>query len=349
LSGRRRHRGPAAFWLYARALAWEFRWTLGLAAGAVLFMAVVLAATPHAALGGKRPGFDLALYGGWMALLGEPVLTPPETWYLTVLDGLYPLLGALLVGEGIVHFGMLMVSRRRGEKEWVKVMASTYRDHVVLCGAGRLGIRVLELLLEQGNDVVVIEKSEDARFLSAARATGVPVLVRDMTDDDALVEAGVPYARCIILATNDDTANLEVAADARRMNPTIRICLRMFDQRVAAKIAAVFGVDSAFSASALAAPAVAAMAMGARVLSTHAIAGEQYVVSELHVEGGSSLVGCSVADVEAAHGVRVIARTADGAAAERGLPATARLAARDTVVVHAPVKSIPELVRRARA
>jgi Trk K+ transport system NAD-binding subunit len=350
-SARHRRRGLRAFGLYARVLVREFRGTLIIAACAVIFGAFLFAITPHASLGGKRPSLDLAFFSAWMAMLSQPILTPPETWYLTVLDAVYPLLGFALVGEGIVHFGMLMVSRRRGEKEWMRVMASTYRDHVVLCGIGRLGFRVLEQLIEQDADVVVIEKDANARFVGAARATGAPVLVRDMTEDAALVDAGVPYARAIVIATNDDIANLEVATDARRMNPSIRVCLRMYDQHVAAKIAGAFGVDAAFSASALAAPAVAGMTLGARVLSACTIGGAAYVATELELAPGCTLVGCSVADVESAHAVRVLARTAAGAAAAPESPpaSSARLGAGDLLVVHAAVRTLPALTEASRS
>ncbi len=349
---RHRRRGVGAFGLYARALLREFRWTLLLVLMAVLIGGLLFAITPQPSLGGARTPVDMALFAAWMAMLSQPILTPPAAWYLTVVDSVYPLFGFALIGEGIVRFGMLMVSRRRGEKEWMRVMASTYRDHVVLCGVGRLGFRVLEQLLEQRRDVVIIEKNPDARFLGAARATGVPVLVRDMTEDEALVEAGVSYASAIVIATNDDIANLSVATDARRMNPSIRICLRMYDQDVAAKLADVFGVDVAFSASALAATAVAGMTLGARVLSACTIGGAAHVATELQVTPGSTLVGCSVADLEAAHAVRVLARTAAGApsaAVESPPLADARLSAGDLLIVHSPLATLPALTEASRA
>ena len=348
---RHRRRGVHAFVLYARVLLYEFRWTLLLAGFAVLLGGVLFAITPQVSLGGRRPSFDLALFAAWYAMLSQPVFSPPATWYLTVVDAVYPLFGFALIGEGIVRFGLLMVSRRRGEKEWMRVMASTYRNHVVLCGVGRLGFRVLEQLLEQRRDVVVIEKDEGARFVGAARATGVPVLVRDMTEDAALLEAGVEYASAIVLATNDDIANLSAATDARRYNPSIRVCLRMYDQDVAAKLASVFGVDVAFSASALAATAVAGMTLGARVLSACTIAGTAHVATELQVTPGSTLVGCSIADVEAAHAVRVLARTAAAGApaVESPPPLSARLAAGDVLVVHTPVSTLPALTEASRA
>jgi hypothetical protein len=195
-----------------------------------------------------------------MALFAQTIFSPPETWYLALLDGVYPLIGFGLVGEGVVRLGLLIVSRQHGEKEWMKVMASTHRDHVVLCGLGHLGYRILQQLKAAGEPVVAIEVDPTCRFLAEAKASGTPVLVRDMKDDEALREAGIAHARVVVIASNDDLANLEVALDARRLNPQIRVVMRLFDQRIADKFKDVKLIDEAFSAAALAAPRVAEMA-----------------------------------------------------------------------------------------
>lgn len=247
--------------LFALRLVGQFRWTLTLLMMAVLLLGTLYALTPHAQLGGRPPDLFTSFFGAWMALFAQPILMPPERWYIAVLCGLYPLLGFGLVGEGIVRIGMLILSRERGEKEWMKVTASTYRDHVVLCGLGHLGFRILNQLLAAKQPVVAIEKAGGALFLPDAKATGTPVLVRDMREDQALVEAGVAHARTIIIATDDDMANLEVALDARRMNPKIRVIMRLYDQRIADKFKEAALIDEAFSPAALAAPIVAEMAI----------------------------------------------------------------------------------------
>src|SRR5882724_9249747 len=100
-----------------------------------------------------------------MSLFAQPPFSPPPTWYLQAVAAVYPLIGFFVIGEGIVRFALLMLSRSRGEKEWMKVKAATYRNHVVLCGLGNLGYRVLRQLYAQKQDVVVIERDERKRFL----------------------------------------------------------------------------------------------------------------------------------------------------------------------------------------
>lgn len=240
--------------LYAWAIVREFRWTIAFLVLAVIVLAVFLF------LGSEKPVSPLrALYLAWGALLNKD-LPDTERPHLLVLEGVYPVFGFVIFGEGLLRFTALLRSHRRRGKEWMTVMASTYRDHVVLCGIGHVGYRVLERLLADGLPVVALDNDEQGRFVGPAQASGVPLLVRDIRDDTALTEAGVAHARVIVIATSDDIANLEVALDARRMNPGIRIVMRLFDQQVAAKLKAAGIVDEAFSASALAAPVVAEMA-----------------------------------------------------------------------------------------
>jgi voltage-gated potassium channel len=340
---RRRRRATG---LYVWAIAREFRISALVLIGLVLLGAALHVITPLRSLDGARPSVGGALYAAWMALLNQPSVGLSEAWYLLVIDALYPLLGIVLVGEGLIRFGLLMLSRRRGEKEWMKVMAATHRNHVVLCGLGHLGFRILQELLASGVEVVAIERDAACRFLAQAKATRTPVLERDMREDQALVDAGVERARVIVIASNDDLANLEVALDARRLNPAIRIVMRMFDQQIASKIQSAFTLDQAFSASALAAPAVTAMVLETNVLASFKLAGVVHLISETAVAAGSVEIGATLADLEGRYGVRVLQLRRAG---ETVALAEAQLAPGDRVVTSGDTTAQEQLARVLQA
>jgi len=249
-------------WLYALAIFREFRGTLLCTVFVVALGTVLFRITPHAALGGRRPDVFLCAFGAWTALFGQVLFNPPETWYLELMHGLYPVIGFVVLGEGIVRFALLMSSRRRGEREWRKVMASTMRDHVVVCGLGHLGVRVVEQLLASGAQVVAVDRDPHAASIANLEARGVTVIPGDMREDSVLEDAGIRHARAVVAATNEEMVNLEVALDARRLNPKIRVLLRFHDHAIAQKIRNAFDIDEAFSAEALAAPLIAAKALG---------------------------------------------------------------------------------------
>jgi voltage-gated potassium channel len=246
---------------YAIGVLREFRWTLLGLTTALVVGAGLYTSAPASALASAPPGLPgWPLLVAWMNLFGETMVTV-QVWYLAAVQALFPLVGFVLIGEGIIRLGMLMFSRRLGEKEWMTVMASTFRDHIIICGLGHLGFRLLGQLKGRDQDLVVIERDPSCGFLGRAREQGAAVLVRDMRDDQALRDAGIDSARVIVVASNDDLANIEVALDARRMNPRIRILLRLFDQRIADKFKDLGVIDEAFSSAALAAPVVAEMAL----------------------------------------------------------------------------------------
>jgi Trk K+ transport system NAD-binding subunit len=329
--------------LYVMAVLREFRLTLLTLALAVTLGTFLYAITPHKALDGNRPTFLQALYGGWMALLAQPLFNPPETWYLTVLCAIYPLVGAVVIGEGVIRLAMLMMSRRRGEKEWTRVMVSTYRNHVIVCGLGHLGFRVVKQLLGTNIQVVALERRKSSRFIPAAKELGVPVLIRDMKDDAALIDAGIEHARAIVIATNDALANLEVAMNARRMNGKIRVVMRMFDEQIAAKVSDAMDIDVAFSSSQLAAPVVAALAVrenvpGRKVLASSIIGGQTYVTVEMTAEEGDGYVGNTLETIDSG-GTRVLGHGRAGDAIKTKTNHGTVVGAGDVLVLHVPVQT----------
>lgn len=345
---RRKKGGVGMALRYGRALAYQFRWTLTAIGFFLLLGSVLHAITPQEELGGLRPEPLNALYATWMAMLAQPEFSHPKTWYLTVLNGFYPVVGFVLIGEGVVRLALLISSRERGAEEWMKVMASTYRDHVILCGVGHLGYRVFEQLQESQTPVVLIEKDGNGRFLQKAKSSGVPVLIRDMTEDQTLIEAGVERARVIVIATNDDMANLEVALDARRLNPKIRVLMRLYDQQIAAKIAGSLTIDQAFSASALAAPIVAAMSLETKVMSSFLVNGVPTVAAEFSVESGSALIGKALGEFEKQFNVRVLSRATRGGVQETPPPLDALLHANDTLVIHCATSKLANVAAQAK-
>src|SRR5262249_37621131 len=132
------------------------------------------------------------------------------------------------------------------------------RDHIVICGLGNIGYRVAERLAALGLPTAAVDRNEDGRFLVPVRRLGVPVLVADATLTETLRALSLESARCLLVLTGDDLANLETALSARALNPTLRVVVRLFDAELAARVERFFGVDISRSVHALAASEFAA-------------------------------------------------------------------------------------------
>jgi voltage-gated potassium channel len=254
----------------------------------------------------QHPDFGEALYGTFSLIFFNPHLEFPEQWYLRVLYYIIPILGLAAVADGVLRFGVALVSKRDRGQKWQVAMASTYDNHVIICGIGRVGYRVLLELLKFGRDVVAIEPDPDGRFVEKAKGLGIPVIIADARRSANLIQAGVEQADAIIPCTDDELTNLDIALDARELNPHIKVVMRMFDPDLARRVEKGFDIHTAFSTSALAAPIFAAASMRFSVKHSFYVGDTLLNLSEVHVRPDSELAGWSLAKLEAELGLRVV-------------------------------------------
>jgi Trk K+ transport system NAD-binding subunit len=179
-------------------------------------------------------------------------------------------------------------------------------DHVIVCGLGNIGYRMVEQLHDLGVPLVAAERDEHNRYLPAVRRLGVPVLVGDIRLPETLQILQVQRARSVVVVTSSDIVNLETALNTQTLRPEVRVVLRLFDPDLAARVERAFGIHISRSPSALAAPAFAAAAAGEHVLTTIAVGAEVLAVVRLRVAPGCRVQGHTVAELEGATRSRVL-------------------------------------------
>lgn len=288
--------------------------------------------------------FDEELYGMFMQLMFEPIEDLPRAPIARAVFWLTPIIGVVLLAEGLAKVGSSLLDPAERRTLFTRIRIESMKDHVVVCGLGHVGYRVVEALRALGQPVVAIERSMES-FVEVVRGDDVPVLVGDAKRDEVLIEAGIPKARAVVCATNDDLANLEVALDAKRMNPKIRVVLRMFDQRMANKVGGALELDQTFSTSALAGPLVALQATQTGIRSVYALDGQVRVVAEIELTEASHKR--SVADLEDKLDARVVSIQQSGTKSfvrPRGFD---QVKAGDVIVVDASADGLEHI--RARA
>jgi voltage-gated potassium channel len=252
---------------------------------------------------GKPIGLLRSMVAAYFLLFAQPIIDIPDDARVQLLAVLIPPLGITAVAEGLVRFAYLFFAKTRNDKEWFAVLAQTLKDHVIVCGAGRVGFRVFEQLSRLGVPMLMIDRDESKPFISTIRAAGVPVQIEDVRSAGTLERANVQKARAIVCATDDDLANLNIALDARKLKPGIRVVMRLFDDDLVAKVRSSFEAQ-AFSTSALAAPALAMAALDPSIKNSFEVGGRLMVVGELTVD--AQLAGRSVAQLRDENGVLII-------------------------------------------
>ena len=167
------------------------------------------------------------------------------------------------------------------------------RGHVVVCGLGSIGLRVSTLLRELGEEVVAIDARESGRYVPAARAAGVKLVVGDASHEDSLAFANASQARAVIAATSSDYANLEIALTARSLAPGVPLVLRMFDPDLSRRVVASFGIQDTFSGATLGAGRFTAFAVDGTRVASLVFAGEAYALHQVTGAAGEAASACA--------------------------------------------------------
>ncbi|MEM0086922.1 MAG: NAD(P)-binding protein [Candidatus Micrarchaeaceae archaeon] len=107
------------------------------------------------------------------------------------------------------------------------------KDHVIVCGYGLVGERVVDILLENGISVVVVEI--DPEKVEILRERGIDVIKGDATSSKILKEAGIANAKAIAIVLDDDAKNLFASITAKSLNEKIIIATRVNDDSLKEK------------------------------------------------------------------------------------------------------------------
>lgn len=275
--------------------------------------------------------FSIAIIGGgilydfFSRLFNEPVnslvesiytvltltfLQPPNRDFpthivLQLFHFFMPIIGIVMLAQGLADFGSLLFNRRSRSKEWEMAVASTFNKHIILVGLGHLGYRIALKLHEMGEQIVVLEFNADTDTISVARNLGIPVIQDDATRPIALEGANVKDARTIILASQNDAMNLQIALKARSVNPKINVVVRIFDDDFAHALQDQFGFI-ALSATEMAAPVFAAAAAGVDVTNPISIEGQLLSLARLAVADVAPFAEKSVGYVEDNYHLNVV-------------------------------------------
>lgn len=112
-----------------------------------------------------------------------------------------------------------ILGRRRMQKTIGKL-----RDHIIVCGYGRIGAIVTKEVMSEGLEVVVIENNPE--LIANMEAAGVACIEGDATSDEILKMAGLDNAKTLIAALSDEAANVYVTLIARQSNSMLNIIAR---------------------------------------------------------------------------------------------------------------------------
>ncbi|MDK2922352.1 MAG: monovalent cation:H+ antiporter-2, family [Desulfonauticus sp.] len=99
-----------------------------------------------------------------------------------------------------------------------------YANHIVIAGGGRVGSQIAQILQRFNMEVIIIELNH--RRFEQAKKEGLPVIYGDASQDIVLEAAKIQKANLLILTMSDLVAIKAIIAQAKNLNPKIKIISR---------------------------------------------------------------------------------------------------------------------------
>jgi voltage-gated potassium channel len=189
---------------------------------------------------------------------------------------------------------------------------SKLKNHHIICGAGRVGLRIIDEFKKKGVDFVIIER--DPAIADRLLTQGELVLIGDATDEAVLNGANVKTARSLIAAASSDAENVYVALTARGINPDLYIVARANDQSGEKQMLRA-GVNKVVSPALIGSHRMAQAAMSPAVADfielTTMTEGLDLIFEQIRLEPGSSLAKKQIKDsgIRSEHNVIIVAIT----------------------------------------
>jgi CPA2 family monovalent cation:H+ antiporter-2 len=160
-----------------------------------------------------------------------------------------PLLVALVVTMLITPFGIRynkpiarFLLRERGppttalQREEMANSDVARREHVILCGFGRVGQNIARVLEGQGFEYIAVDL--DLARVRPARQTGDPVVYGDCADEDVLISCGLANANAVVVTFANPAVSVGIVRAVRALRKDVPVLVRTQDDGGLAELTA---------------------------------------------------------------------------------------------------------------
>jgi Trk K+ transport system NAD-binding subunit len=133
---------------------------------------------------------------------------PPDPWQLYIAQLAIPAI-AIVAGLRLIY--------NKFRRDFHIMMAGRQRDHIIVCGLDTTAMQIVQNLHDAKKDsgLVVIDPTGKEINAATCEKLGIPVIVGDARNERILAVAGLRRARSVVVATGDDTTNIEISLRLR--------------------------------------------------------------------------------------------------------------------------------------
>lgn len=180
----------------------------------------------------------LAFFEGWsmFSALWVTMATITTTGYGDIVPitfgGRVFALAVMVCGIGLMTYTLLTFFTHLVEGQVSRIMRKDktmesikrLENHIIVCGAGRVGSNVAHVLQAENASFVLVDNDEEK--VAEMEEAGHLVYLGDASADEVLINMGIKRARGVVAALPDDAYNLYVTLSARDLNPSLKIVAR---------------------------------------------------------------------------------------------------------------------------
>jgi voltage-gated potassium channel len=141
-------------------------------------------------------------------------------------------LAVMFTGVGVIFYLLTTLTQMVVEGKLRQIMGrrslqrhiKSLKDHYIICGYGRIGALVSDMLAEQEVETVVVETSE--AVTRKLEDKGRYYVLGSATEDEALLSAGIDRAAGLVATVSSDADNVYIALSAKQIRPDILVIAR---------------------------------------------------------------------------------------------------------------------------
>jgi voltage-gated potassium channel Kch len=198
LETRPRRRTSMRVKLWVKDHQWHFLFGLSL----VALVLGCIGFKKHYKIGPDLGILDVCYRSLQLFVLHSIDIPPKVPWQLEIARFLAP----------SIAFYAVVVILMRISREQVQLLRLRFiKDHIIICGLGRIGTHLARAFRESGHRVAVIEKNPENENLAFCREHKIIHLIGDATDQRRLCQAKIEKAKYLFSVCYHDGTNAEVA------------------------------------------------------------------------------------------------------------------------------------------
>ncbi len=148
----------------------------------------------------------------------------------------------MLLGAGTVLYALTVLAQAVIQSEIIEALdfrrktkeMERMKNHFIVCGAGRVGRRIIKNLQKENLPFVIVERDE--KKLAEFENENLHILIADATLEENLIHAGVKHAKGLATCLPDDADNVYVVLTARGLSENLHIVARAVEEQAEPKL-----------------------------------------------------------------------------------------------------------------